>query len=474
MSEWIVEAVLQFVNSPLWNVPVNNFIDDKCVVFDQDDSEMKLEYTTVYKEFQNLIDGLLSSFIGELGVPTEEVIAACRERSASEAAMSGSRKVPSGIVTVSSFLDYITYLTDFRSFKKLMERRNIELDVEASRALKRIQSGTVATAPPPTAHEATQQRESDEERDFRLALQLSLNEAELIAKEAELQDAELQRALALSLALEHDRAQRESEELERQSRLAAAHAESERLEQEKQRRLAEIEAERKRKVAELEQQALKERMENLVVHAERAATAAQPTPTPVSQLSETATAPIQTVAPPAASAPPASPAPAEPVQDVVRIATQPDVELPQPSSLAPLGRKGTFGAGFKPLPSIQPTFKELNSAMVTSTTTSSGEQRSAPLPIAPVVTENKDQPTKEELEERARHMRQQRELLMAQRKATRAAELANYSNGGAPADPSGAPQAAPTEDRQKQMALEIARRFREDIVGEVRRQQNTE
>jgi hypothetical protein len=462
MSDWIVEAVLQFVNSPLWNVPVNNFIDDRCIFFDSDDSEMKLEYTPVYKEFQELIDGLLSSFVAELGVPTEEVITACRERSAAEAAKT-STKQPSGIVTVSSFLDYITYLTDFRSFKKLMERRNVELDVEASRALTRMRNEAApvgATAPPLSTRD---QRESDEERDLKLALQLSMQEAELIAKEAELQDAELQRALALSLALERERAQREAEEIERQMRIAAAHAEKARLDAEAQRRLLEIEAERQRKVAELEQQALKDRMENLVIHAERAAT--------VTKAAE-ASIPAPPLEPPVA---PAAAAPAQPlveVQDVVRIVTQPDVVLPQPSDLAPLGRKGTFGAGFKPLPSIQPTFKELNSALVTQTTSPSGVQRSAPLPVAPVITATKDQPSQEELEQRARHMRQQRELLMAQRKATRATELANYTAGGAPAD-SSAPTAAPTDERQKQMALEIARRFREDIVGEVRRQQNS-
>lgn len=469
MSDWIVEAVLQFVNSPLWNVPVNNFIDDQCIFFDADDSEMKLEYTPVYKEFQVLIDGLLSSFIAELGVPTEEVITACRERSNAEAAKSSSKQ-PSGIVTVSSFLDYITYLTDFRSFKKLMERRNVELDVEASRALKRMQGQTEAptgaTAPP----SATQ--ETDEERDVRLAMQLSLQDAELIAKEAELQDAELQRALALSLAMERDRAQRDTEEVERQMRIAAAHAEKARLEQEAQLRLAQIEAERVRKVAELEQQALKERMENLVIHAERAATATQAAAAQASEASVPAPPPASVAIPEPAAPPAPVQQPLPEVQDVVRIATQPDVALPQPSdsSLAPLGRKGTFGAGFKPLPSIQPTFKELNSALVTTTSAPIGVQRPASLPAAPVITENKDQPSKEELEERARHMRQQRELLMAQRKANRATELANYSSGGK-ADPA-VPVAAPTDERQKQMALEIARRFREDIVGEARKQQN--
>lgn len=469
MSEWIVEAVLQFVNSPLWNVPVNNFIDDKCVSFDQDDGEMKLEYTLIYKEFQVLTDGLLSSFIDELGVPTEEVIAACRARGQLEDKhqIKGATN-QTGVVTVNSFLDYIIYLSDFASFKKLMERRNVELDIEASKAMGKMLKGGAALPPPPTQHAtAPPTEESEEERDLRIALQLSMQDVHNAEKEAELQDADLQVALALSLAYEKERAQRQAEELEAEMRALALqqqqaqhNAQVQQQAQEmhaKQQQLVAIEAEKKRKMAELEQQALQDRMANLAVHAERATAVAASSPVYV--------------------APTQAPVASQPVilDDVVRISSQPDISLPQPGGLAPLARKGTFGVGFKALPSIQPTFKELNSAMVHTThTAGNNSQTVAPLPMAPVISETKEAMNKEEMESRAAHMREQRRLMVEQRKVQRASELASYSNnagGAVPSAPLATAAQPPTEDRQKQLTVEIARRFREDIVGEVRRQQ---
>ena len=32
-NEWIIEGVTQFIESPMWTQPVQDFIDDHCVVF---------------------------------------------------------------------------------------------------------------------------------------------------------------------------------------------------------------------------------------------------------------------------------------------------------------------------------------------------------------------------------------------------------------------------------------------------------
>ena len=31
---WLVDMIIQFVSSPSWNEPINSFVAEKCVIFD--------------------------------------------------------------------------------------------------------------------------------------------------------------------------------------------------------------------------------------------------------------------------------------------------------------------------------------------------------------------------------------------------------------------------------------------------------
>lgn len=67
--QWLVEAVLQFVQSPLWTVPLSEFIDAKCLVFTMEE-ENKFEYTVIHNDYKQLIeDLLLVHLIGKKSTP---------------------------------------------------------------------------------------------------------------------------------------------------------------------------------------------------------------------------------------------------------------------------------------------------------------------------------------------------------------------------------------------------------------------
>ncbi|CUG89081.1 ARF-like 2 binding protein BART, putative [Bodo saltans] len=446
MSEWIVEAVIQFVKSPLWTVPINNFIDEQCIVFaEEDNGELKFEYTAIFQTFQQLVDGLLTAFINELGVPAEEVLSVCKARMETESGLSKGKYV-------TEFIEYVTCLDDFRSFKKVMEQRNISLELEAAKAFQRVATQQAATAPP--ADEADQ-GETDEERDLRLAIEASLADDEVIRRQAQLEDADLQKALAMSIAQEEERASAQKRFLEDQAKRAAEREEAERIQQEHSR----LEAEKDLRIAELEAETLQKRKENAAAAAAAAVTPVVIAPSIEQKFVEPAAQPQPVQASNVATV-------AQP--DVVRVSSTAIASMP--SGLAPLGERRAPFTSFRALPSIasqQPTFAQLHSEA----------KAAAPAPQAPVsiappqVIVNKNEPSKEQLEERARQMREHRERLMAAKKAERQMELDQYKATNSGSTPNVAPQGTTTLDETMQLTVQIARRLREDLVGETRRAQ---
>jgi hypothetical protein len=51
----------------MWKAQIINFIDENCLIF-EDVEENRLEYTTVHKEFSELVEGKLEDFIQDLGI----------------------------------------------------------------------------------------------------------------------------------------------------------------------------------------------------------------------------------------------------------------------------------------------------------------------------------------------------------------------------------------------------------------------
>src|SRR5690606_19888447 len=77
-DDFLHDFIFQFVESPTWTTPLNNFIDKHCVIFD-DAMENKLEYTDVHKEFIALVERTLEENLSILGVTNEQFLKACKE-----------------------------------------------------------------------------------------------------------------------------------------------------------------------------------------------------------------------------------------------------------------------------------------------------------------------------------------------------------------------------------------------------------
>jgi len=75
-KEWLGDYVIQFLKSPSWTNPIEQFINDNCAVFDLPDPEdNKLEYTGLHNEFKSIIDSLLAAHLLDVDVASDEFAA---------------------------------------------------------------------------------------------------------------------------------------------------------------------------------------------------------------------------------------------------------------------------------------------------------------------------------------------------------------------------------------------------------------
>ena len=61
-KEWILEIMAEYLQSPVWKNPLISFVEQKCVVF-EDQDENSLEYTEIHRQFKSLIERQLEAYI---------------------------------------------------------------------------------------------------------------------------------------------------------------------------------------------------------------------------------------------------------------------------------------------------------------------------------------------------------------------------------------------------------------------------
>jgi hypothetical protein len=133
--------VLQFLESDKFDAAVMDFVDEKCYVFDNDE-ENKFIYTDIYHEFLEHVrewrfggnmfltcifqmETIISSNLQELDITTDIFYEACQTSR-------GSRDINKAVY------EKMLALEDFSVFKKIMVKRNTELQIEAMQCYKNL------------------------------------------------------------------------------------------------------------------------------------------------------------------------------------------------------------------------------------------------------------------------------------------------------------------------------------------------
>ena len=119
-NDWFFDIIINFLRSPRWKTPIMSFLDHHCIIFDNEE-ENKLEYTPVHNEFKNLVEDLIGCLLAELEVTQEQFMDACEKANKNPI----HKKIVDQIVAVDNFV----------AFKKLMCKRNTELNEQAMKML---------------------------------------------------------------------------------------------------------------------------------------------------------------------------------------------------------------------------------------------------------------------------------------------------------------------------------------------------
>ncbi|KAG2484245.1 hypothetical protein HYH03_016890, partial [Edaphochlamys debaryana] len=199
------------------------FIDQKCLVFTPEE-ENKLEYTIYHNEFKALVDKLLTDFLNELGVSPEQffqIVAGAQD----------SDQLTKFVIQT------ILTVDDFLMFKAMMVRRNLDLTGQVLDAVEAKMGKTPGAPPPGPSLASRAAHTSEEEQALKEAMALSarlanewdeINQLQKVMRALQLEDedialpiaiarslrdgvradyelADIEQAIALSLALDEER-----------------------------------------------------------------------------------------------------------------------------------------------------------------------------------------------------------------------------------------------------------------------------
>jgi hypothetical protein len=209
-ASWLYDFVLQVLQAPTWSVPVMEFIDSNCGIFDSGD-ENKLVYTDIHERFCRLIETLLESHLADIGLTSEDFAAVC----AAAPRGSGLGKI---------VFEQLMSATDFLTFKALMRKRNSELELEAIRELQRKsssakQSNHYDNKEPPSD-------DDEDEKELNAAIELS-RKMMVIDAEAAVSNVRTAQAEAIALEEAEARALQAFEEAQLAAAIAASIASDE-------------------------------------------------------------------------------------------------------------------------------------------------------------------------------------------------------------------------------------------------------
>ncbi|KAM9847902.1 cilia- and flagella-associated protein 36 isoform 1-T1 [Aulostomus maculatus] len=121
-SEWVVESIVGYLASPEWVIPVTDFMENRCTVFDDED-ENKLSYTEIHQQYKKLVERLLENYMQEVGINEQQFLEACSSPFAKSKSLQ-------------SVFQPVLATDDFQIFRSLMVQKNMELQLQALRVIK--------------------------------------------------------------------------------------------------------------------------------------------------------------------------------------------------------------------------------------------------------------------------------------------------------------------------------------------------
>ncbi|KAH8277345.1 hypothetical protein KR026_009237 [Drosophila bipectinata] len=125
-DSWVFDSLVCFLHGPVWNAPLQTFIEQKSLVFDPNlqVDETNPDILQIHEEYKNLVDYMLGSFMEEMQITPEQFEMACLE-----GRQQGQGENPFQFHQV--LFQQIWAANDLKIFIRMMTQRNVELQLQA-------------------------------------------------------------------------------------------------------------------------------------------------------------------------------------------------------------------------------------------------------------------------------------------------------------------------------------------------------
>ncbi|XP_055385168.1 cilia- and flagella-associated protein 36 isoform X2 [Condylostylus longicornis] len=177
-SSWVFDSLVCFLHGPVWNAPLQTFIEEKSLIFDPNSplNESNPEYKKIHNEYKNLVDYMLGSFMDEMQITPEQFEIACLEGKNQQQSDNNAFSFHQGL------FQQIWAANDIKIFIRMMTQRNVELQLQALDLLERRQNSSSVDS------ENTEQLENIEKAETNL---LSTTEEEITQELEKVVESEL-------------------------------------------------------------------------------------------------------------------------------------------------------------------------------------------------------------------------------------------------------------------------------------------
>ncbi|XP_060536183.1 cilia- and flagella-associated protein 36 [Cylas formicarius] len=143
-NSWVFDSLVCFLNGPIWNAPLQSFIEEKSLIFEPTDPN-NVEYKNVFDEFKNLVDFMLGNFMDDIGITPEQFHGACLEGKKYHVSFDHN------------LFEQIWAANDYDMFVRMMTQKNVELQLQALELIEKKYGITPQSFIPTKSEERVQQ-----------------------------------------------------------------------------------------------------------------------------------------------------------------------------------------------------------------------------------------------------------------------------------------------------------------------------
>ncbi|XP_037954615.1 cilia- and flagella-associated protein 36 [Teleopsis dalmanni] len=124
-DSWVFDSLVCFLHGPIWNAPLQTFIEEKSLVFDPNlqPDEDNADIKKIHDEYKNLVDYMLGSFMEEMQITPEQFELACME--------GRNQQADNPFQLHQGLFHQIWAANDIKIFIRMMTQRNVELQLQA-------------------------------------------------------------------------------------------------------------------------------------------------------------------------------------------------------------------------------------------------------------------------------------------------------------------------------------------------------